>query len=158
MKSRRLRIIEALTRQTHLQLDRHKQQLRAAASARDESQRASVAAQEKLESAVAQLRQHATRGQELHVELYRNTTLHVEERLRHVGTAMAELKAAQATVDKKRAIVAKQRVRLEKLDDRHDDEVQQLSHTQQRRSQHEIDEVWLLKGSGNPSGSGSSGS
>jgi len=146
--SRRLRILDVLSRQTRLRVEQDKQQLRKAAAARDTCHLSYTEAQARADAALAVQHRLAEQGQTIDVELLRNGGSHVADRLRSAATAQLELERAQDEVKRKHDCVAKGRVRIEKLEDRRSEEVEHLKAVELERVQHELDEAWLLKQGG----------
>lgn len=149
--SHRLRLLEILSRKTKLSAEADMQKLRVAASSRDDSSKACKEAEDKAAQALEQIQKQAAPGQPMNLEIMRSSSSYMVDCASSVLVAKQKLRAAEAVVEERRNAVAKQRLRLEKLDDRQRDERHLLEAQQMQQDQHEIDEAWLLSNPGKDS-------
>jgi hypothetical protein len=142
--TRRLRLLEVLERQNQLNIEADMQKLRAAITVLDESTRNCLEAEGRVTQAVEQVRRQSSPGQLLDLELARNSVSYALQCMTGAEEAQKSRRAAEHVVEERRKDVAKLRVRREKLEDRNRDERQRIATEEVEKSQHEVDEAWLL--------------
>jgi hypothetical protein len=149
--SKRLKVIDWLSRRARLDLDQDRHELQKTLSSLEAGNLAHSRALKAAEDQLAVLRKQVQAGQTLNLAIYQSGTLHVEQSLSAVAQTRAEVERIEAKAAAERDAMMRRRIRLQKLGERSQDERRELSAAARSLEQQQLDELWL-NGRGNGGG------
>jgi len=142
--SRRLKVIEWLSRRTRLDLEEERQELRQTLSSLESENAVHAQALKTVDTGMADLQRQLRPGQMLNLALYQSGTSHIEHSLHAVAAARDEVARIETRMFAERESVTRSQVRLQKLDEREQEEKNLISSIGRTHDQQQLDELWLL--------------